>query len=86
MGAVLKIGPYNKLIILGGGPLLVDVYRWAVSMNVDLKVLTSSRLETIHVENNVTLKEYLQVNSIRYLSIDKTFTLIKLIKNLCVIN
>jgi methionyl-tRNA formyltransferase len=40
-------------------------------MNVDLKVITSSRLETIHVENKVTLKEYLQINSIRYLSIDK---------------
>lgn len=67
----MKIGPYKNLVILGGGPLLVDIYEWAVSNRIDLRVVTSPRLEMINVQSELTLKEFLLVNSIPFESVVK---------------
>ena len=35
------LGPYNKIVLLGGGELLRELVAWALSSNYPISVLTS---------------------------------------------
>jgi len=73
MNNIFSIGPYNKILLLGGGRLLRDLCVWAPSNKYHVSVITSIRhaLETI---NNETLESFLKRNNISYLVVDNIET------------
>ena len=57
------LGPYKKILLLGGGELLRELVTWAVSSHYSINVLTSPRHSKEKI-NGETLEEYLSKNSI----------------------
>jgi methionyl-tRNA formyltransferase len=63
---LFELGPFNDLLLLGGGSLLRDLCKWAKKNNFAIRVITSPRHATEHIEG-IVLKKFLEEESIPHI-------------------
>lgn len=63
----LKIPEIDRIVLLGGGKLLVALVRWCQSEGAPISVVTSPRHAEELIDENQTLLKFLEKNSVEYL-------------------
>ena len=54
----LKIDKINRIVLLGGGDLLLRLVRWCLSKGLPVSVITSPRHANEIIEANSSLKKF----------------------------
>ena len=62
----LEIPKVERVVVLGGGNILVSIVRWCVSAGVPISVVTSPRHANERVGGSASLREFLEYGSIDY--------------------
>jgi methionyl-tRNA formyltransferase len=62
----LRLPKIQKIVLLGGSPLLVSLALWCKSRDVDVCVITAPRHAEETIENDLSLLQILDLNSIKY--------------------
>ena len=71
--ANLELGPYKRILLLGGGQFLRSLCIWAPLNKYSISVITSPR-HAAEMLNNETLETFLKARNISYLVADKMET------------
>jgi len=66
MNSSITVGPYEGILLLGGGEILRNICIWALPAGFNISVVTSER-HSKEVINGTTLSSFLQENNISYL-------------------
>ena len=69
----LHLPKIEKIVLLGGGPLLISIALWCKTKRIPIYVVTSPRHSNELVENGLNLSQVLDIHSISYL-IDSDIT------------